>query len=602
MTKQTLATLFAERVQLLPGQEAFRTPTASGWTSLTWSQTDAVAREIAAGLLAHELDTEDRVAILSSTRLEWILVDLAVVLAGGATAAIYPNTQESDVAYIVGDSGAVIVVAEDALQVGKLRHARPQLDAVRLVVVLDPSGLSEAAADGTWDDGWVITLEELKARGRRHVESHPTAVDDAVAGISSDHLSTLIYTSGTTGRPKGVELTHSNWVYLAEAVEATHVVQHEDLQFLWLPLSHSFGKLLLAAQYRIGFATAVDGRIDKIVENLATIQPTFMAAAPRIFEKVHARVNALTADEGGAKKIIFDWAFRVGTECVRREQAGRSIPPILGLQRTLADKLVFTKIRARLGGRIENLISGSAALAPAVAEWFAAAGLPILEGYGMTETTGACMVNRPGKVRIGTVGIPFDGTEARVAADGELLIRSAGIMRGYHNLPEQTAEVLSPDGWLATGDVAEIDTDGYVRITDRKKDLVKTSGGKYIAPSLIEGSIKAASPMIGQVIVVADNRKFPGALIALDTEAAAAWGQANGVAPEEVPNDPRIRELVQEALDEVNLSLNRWEQIKQFRLLPRELDVDNGELTPSLKIKRAAVVRDYAALIDQMYT
>ena len=240
-------------------------------------------------------------------------------------------------------------------------------------------------------------------------------------------------------------------------------------------------------------------------------------------------------------------------------------------------------------------------MAPQIAEWFAAAGLPILEGYGMTETSGGCIVNRPGGVRIGTVGIPFPDTELRIAEDGELLIRSPGVMRGYHNLPDQTAEVLSPDGWLATGDVAEVDADGYVKITDRKKDLVKTSGGKYIAPSLIEGSIKASSPLIGQVVVIADGRKFPGALVALDLDAATSWSQAHGVAVDQVNTDPRVRELIQTAIDEVNLTLNRWEQIKQFRILPRELDVASGELTPSLKIKRAVVMRSYNELIEEMY-
>ena len=597
----TLASLFGERVRLLPDREAFRTPDGSGWTSLSWSQTDGRAREIAAALLAHGVSHEDRVAIVSMTRLEWILVDLGIALAGGATAAVYPNTQETDVAYILADSGAVIAVVEDAGQVAKLERSRAELPAIRLVVVIDPAGMPAAAPDGSWDEGWVITFDELQAQGRRHLEAHPTAVDDAVAGVLPEHLSTLLYTSGTTGRPKGVELTHGNWVYLAKSVEDTRVVRTDQLQFLWLPLSHSFGKLLLAAQYGVGFTTAVDGRIDKIVDNLATIQPSFMAAAPRIFEKVHARVTSMTAEAGGAKAKIFDWAFRVGTECVRREQAGRSIPPILGLQRRLADKLVFTKIRERLGGRIEILVSGSAALAPQIAEWFAAAGLPILEGYGMTETSGGCIVNRPGGVRIGTVGIPFPDTELRIAEDGELLIRSPGVMRGYHNLPDQTAEVLSPDGWLATGDVAEVDADGYVKITDRKKDLVKTSGGKYIAPSLIEGSIKASSPLIGQVVVIADGRKFPGALVALDLDAATSWSQAHGVAVDQVNTDPRVRELIQTAIDEVNLTLNRWEQIKQFRILPRELDVASGELTPSLKIKRAVVMRSYNELIEEMY-
>lgn len=597
----TLATLFGDRVRSFGAREALRAPTDGGWTSLTWAETDARARELSAGLLSLGLGSEDRVALVSTTRLEWILVDLAVAMAGGATAAVYPNTQESDVAYIVGDSEAAIAVAEDGLQVAKLRHMRSEIPAVKTVVVIDPSGLGDPEDDGGWDEGWVISLDELARRGQAHLEDHPTAVDDAIADCRPEHLATLLYTSGTTGRPKGVELTQSNWIYLARAVDEADVLSEKDVHFLWLPLSHSFGKLLLAVQYRIGFTTAVDGRIDRIVDNLAEVRPTFMAAAPRIFEKVHARVTGMTAEEGGAKKLIFDWAFGVGLDCVRREQAGRGVPPHLVVQRIVADRLVFTKIRSRLGGRVTTLVSGSAALAPAVAEWFAAAGLPILEGYGMTETSGACMVNRPNQLRIGSVGIPFMDTEVKIAEDGELLLRSPGIMRGYHNLPEQTAEVLSPDGWLSTGDIAEQDADGFVKITDRKKDLVKTSGGKYIAPSHIEGSIKAASPLIGQVVVVAEGRNFPGALVALDTDAAVAWGETHGVPTEKVHEDPRIGDQVRSAVDEVNLTLNRWEQIKQFRILPRELDVESGELTPSLKIKRAVVMNNYLDLIEEMY-
>jgi long-chain acyl-CoA synthetase len=599
---QSLAAVFAAQVLRQPDAEAFRSPAASGWTVLTWTQTDDAARELAAGLLALGLQREQRVAIASTTRLEWILADLAVIMAGGATTTVYPNTQTSDVAFIIADAACVVAVVEDVEQLMKLRQSRAALPGLGTVVLIDTAGMEPPGPDGSWDDGWVITFADLAARGHAHLADHPNAVDDAMAALTPEHLVTLIYTSGTTGRPKGVELTHQNWIFLGETVEEMKILRADQLQFLWLPLAHVFGKLLLAAQYRIGFPTAVDGRIDRIVENLGVIKPSFMAAAPRIFEKVHARVTATAHAEGGAKAKIFDWAFAVGIDCVRRQQAGKPIPPWLAAQRMLADRLVFTKIRARLGGNIETLVSGSAALAPEIAEWFAAAGLPILEGYGMTEASGATAVNRPGAVRIGSVGPTIYGSELKIASDGEIMFRSPGVMRGYHNLPEATAEVLSADGWLATGDVGELDADGSLRITDRKKDLVKTSGGKYIAPSAIEGSLKAANPLIGQAVVIADGRKFPSALIALDIDAATAWGEANAVPVGDVPDDPRIQQIVQTAVSEVNRTLNRWEQIKQFRILPRELDVASGELTPSLKVKRAVVVKDYAKMIDSMYS
>ena len=594
---ESLAGVFFACVERHGAREAFRAPTAAGWISLTWEQTAERARELAAGLIELGVEREDRVAVASSTRLEWILADLAVMLAGGATTSVYPNTQASDVAYILSDSGCVVAFAEDAEQVAKLRAHREELPEVRAVVLIDPAGSDDVRGD----DGWVMDFDALAEQGRAYLAEHPTAVDDVVAGLGPQHLATLIYTSGTTGRPKGVELTHANWVYLGQAAERAEIVRFDQLHFLWLPLSHVFGKLLLAAQLRIGFTTAVDGRLDRILDNLGVIRPSLMAAAPRIFEKVHARVTSTVQDGGGPKAKIFRWAFAVGGQCVRLEQAGRRVPPLLAAQRAVADKLVFAKIRERLGGNLETLISGSAALAPQIAEWFAAAGLPILEGYGMTEAAGASCVNRVGALKIGTVGLAMPGTEIRIAEDGEILLRGGGVMRGYHNLPEATAEVLTGDGWLATGDVGEVDADGFLRITDRKKDLVKTSGGKYIAPSGIEGSIKANSPLVGQVVVIADGRKFPGALVTLDPDAVADFAQTNGLDPADVPGDERIRARIQEAVDQVNGELNRWERIKQFRILPRELDVDSGELTPSLKIKRAVVARHYADLIDEMY-
>ena len=324
--------------------------------------------------------------------------------------------------------------------------------------------------------------------------STPAVIEEIVATLTPEHLATLVYTSGTTGRPKGVELTHAAWTYEGAAVDALNLLRSDLLQFLWLPLSHVFGKVLLSAQWQLGFATAVDGRVDRIVDNLGIIQPTFMAAAPRIFEKVYTRIVSTTEAEGGAKAKIFSWAFGVGLDVVHRKAEGKSIPPHLKAQHAVADKLVFSKIRHRLGGRIEYFVSGSAALSPDIANWFLAAGLIILEGYGLTETSAGSCVNLPDDFKIGTVGRPLPGTEIRIAEDGEILIKGPGVMRGYHHQAEQTAEVLLDDGWFATGDVGEIDDDGRLRITDRKKDLVKTSNGKYIAPSAIESSFKALVP------------------------------------------------------------------------------------------------------------
>lgn len=558
-------------------REAFRAPVGDGWMSLSWAEAAQRARELAAGMLALGVQPEQRVAIAATTRLEWVLADLAITLAGAATTTVYPSTNAADVGYILADCNAVVVFAEDETQLAKLRANGGFVGAVQHVVLFDGDDQGDA----------VLALESLADLGRAHLRERPNSVDAALAAVTPDHLATIVYTSGTTGRPKGVELTHGNWLYLGRAVASEGVVRPDHVQFLWLPLSHVFGKLLLTAQYEIGFVTAIDGRIDRIVDNIAVIRPSFMAAAPRIFEKIYARVVSSVAGQGGLRKKAFDRAFSVGIDTVRRRQRGERIPRRHLLELALADRLVFSQIRARLGGNLEYLVSGSAALAPQIAEWFAALGLPILEGYGLTETTGASFVNRPGQVKIGSVGLAFPGTEVRIAADGEILLRGPGIMRGYHNLPGQTADAIDPDGWFATGDIGELDADGYLKITDRKKDLVKTSGGKYIAPTAIESAIKAACPIVADVVVIADGRNFVSALVSLDPEASR--------------DVPDINAALQTALDAVNAGLNRWETVKQIGILPRNLTVESGELTPSFKVRRSVVAKNHAGLIDEIY-
>jgi long-chain acyl-CoA synthetase len=563
--------------------EAFRAPTADGrWHALTWAETERRARELAAGLLALGVQPEQPVAIAATTRLEWVLADLAVALAGAATTTVYPSTNAEDIEYILGDCGAVVVFAEDEEQLAKLRSDVGFVGDVRHAVLFD----SDADRDGDVDGDDILTLDRLADLGRYHLSVHPDAVDRAVAMVRPHHLATIVYTSGTTGRPKGVELTHGNWLYLGAAVASEGVIRSDHLHFLWLPLSHVFGKVLLAAQYEIGFVSAIDGRIDRIVENISLIRPSSMAAAPRIFEKIYSRAARSIEAGGGIRARLFRWAFAIGIDAVRRRHTGQSVAPWQAIQLALADRLVFSKIRARLGGNLEYLVSGSAALPPQIAEWFAAAGLPILEGYGLTETTGASFVNRPGHIKIGSVGQPFPGTDVRIAHDGEIMLHGPGIMRGYHNLPDQTVEVIDADGWFATGDIGELDTDGFLRITDRKKDLVKTSGGKYIAPTAIESAIKAACPLVSNAIVIADGRNFASVLLTLDPD-------ANGVQD--------VDAVIEQAINGVNAGLNKWETIKRFRVLPRDLSVETGELTPSLKIKRTVIARNYADVIEGIY-
>nr|MBA3368001.1 long-chain fatty acid--CoA ligase [Geodermatophilaceae bacterium] len=579
-----VARLFLERVEQTPGRPAYRFPQGDGWTSITWAQTGDRVRDVAAGLVALGVEAGQRVAIASGTRYEWIVADLAIMCAGAATTTVYPSSMSSDVAFILADSESRVVFAEDDSQVAKLREVRSEIPLVTAVVVFDGSG----------DGDWVLSLDDIATRGNELLSSSPSVIDDRIAAIQPESLATLIYTSGTTGRPKGVRLRHSSWTYEGAAVASEPgLLSVDDLQYLWLPMAHSFGKVLLSTQLAVGFETAVDGRIDKIIENLAIVKPTFMGAAPRIFEKAYNRITTMTADEGGAKKKIFDWAFKVGLEVKAREADGRSIPPLLNVQHGLAKKLVFSKIQQRFGGRVRFFISGAAALNGEIARWFDAAGILILEGYGLTETSAGSSVNRPGRNKFGTIGIPFDGTEFRVAEDGELLIKGPGVMDGYHNLDTATAETLDSDGWLHTGDIAEMDSDGFTKITDRKKDLFKTSGGKYIAPSQIESQFKALCPYVGQVVVHGNQRNYVVALVTLDPESIAGWASSQSglgnSSYEEIVASEQARSMVAGYVTELNAKLNRWETVKKFVILDHDLSVESGEMTPSMKVKRKVV-------------
>ncbi|HEY7725419.1 MAG TPA: long-chain fatty acid--CoA ligase, partial [Anaeromyxobacteraceae bacterium] len=550
----------------------------------------------AAGLAALGLGPEERCAILSGTRIEWLLADYGILCAGGATTTIYPSSTADDCAYILGDSASAVCFAESEEQVAKLASRRSELPGLRQVVVFDGKGTP---------DGWVMTLADLEARGRTEDAAHPGRFEETAEGVKADDLATLIYTSGTTGKPKGVELTHRCWVAQSASIEESRILSHPDpVQFFWLPLAHSFGKMIGTAQLRIGFPTAVDGRIEKIVENLAAIRPTFVCAVPRIFEKVYAKVLQGAQAGGAAKRAIFFWALGVGREAARLERRGRSPGPLLGAQRALADRLVFQKIRALFGGKLQFFISGSAPLSREIHEFFAAMGIAILEGYGLTESSAATHANRPGRARLGTVGPPLPGIEQKLAADGEVLMRGSWIMRGYHHLPEATREALDADGWLHTGDIGTIDADGYLAITDRKKDLIKTSGGKYVAPQDLEGRLKAISTLLSQVVIHGDKRNYVTALVTLDPLALKAWADGaglGGAAQEELVRQPRVRAIVQEAVDKLNADLPRFSTVKKFAILPAEFSEAAGEVTPSQKLKRKVIEARYREVLDGLY-
>ncbi|HET7388553.1 MAG TPA: long-chain fatty acid--CoA ligase [Nocardioidaceae bacterium] len=596
----TVGRQLLDRVRDTPDLEAYRFPAEQGWASLTWAETGDRVRRLAAGLVALGIEPEQRVGIAASTRVEWILADLAVMCAGAATTTVYPSSNDRDVAYILADSECRVVFAEDETQVAKILQHRSELPHLSKIVSFGPA---MSGPDQT-DDDVVISLADLEKLGESELAEHPQVVEERVDATSPDSLATLIYTSGTTGRPKGVRLRHSAWTYEGAAIAAQGILDESDLQFLWLPLAHSFGKVLISSQLACGFATAVDGRVDKIIDNLAVVRPTFMGAAPRIFEKAYARILTMQAAEGGLKEKIFQQAFKVGLRVDQLRREGKPVSFLLARQHALFDKLVFAKIRERFGGRVRFFISGAAALNPDIALWFHAAGITILEGYGLTESSAGTAVNHPDDYQFGTVGPALPGTEVKIADDGEVLIKGPGVMEGYHNLPEQTAEALTDDGWLRTGDIGEIDERGFVRITDRKKDLFKTSGGKYIAPSAIESAFKAICPYASQFLVVGNERNYCVALVTLDPDGITDWAKENGMpgaSYAEVAGSEQAQQMVQGYVDKLNAGLNRWETIKKWALLDHDLTVESGELTPSMKVKRKVVEENYRERINAMY-
>ncbi len=588
--------MFRRRVEATPDHEAFLDPDRAPegpntWQPYTWRQSQVIVDRLAAGLLSRGLRYEQRVAIASSTRLEWIFVDLAIACAAGATTTIYPNTAREEFDYILTDSGSVVLFAEDKGQLDKALGHDVLDSQLHTIVLID--------ADGVELNDRVISYQQLLDAGEAHLAAHPTAVDDAIASTTRDTLSTLIYTSGTTGTPKGVRLNHISWVYEGIATKHLDVIEHTDLQYLWLPLSHVFGKALIACQLEYGFTSAVDGRIDRIVDGLGEVRPTFMCGAPRIFEKVR---GAVMTGSKGVKARIARWAFAVGRDAVPYLSKGQELPSRLAIQHRLADRLVYSKLKEKLGGRIKFMISGSAKLSPQIQAWFFGAGIVIVEGYGSTETSAIACFDLPNPT-LGTVGPPLPGIEFKIADDGEVLINGPIITPGYHNLPERTAEVLH-DGWYATGDIGHLTDEGKLVITERKKDLFKTSGGKYVAPQKVEAAITANIPYISQAIAVGDGRKYCSALVVLDPQLLAKWAQRRGLeglSYADLTQRSEIHASVEKQMEKANAKLERWETVKKFTILDHELTVENEGVTANMKIRRSIVTGKYQDLVDAMY-
>ncbi|MFI2760683.1 AMP-dependent synthetase/ligase [Streptomyces echinatus] len=619
----SVAHLLLDRVRSTPDAEAYRFPVPSGadtdeWRSLSWAQAGERVKALAAGLMALGVRPEQRVAIASGTRVEWVLADLGIMCAGAATTTVYPSTDVDETAYILADSGSRVLFAEDADQVAKVAERRGSLPELTAVVTFEPVPPQASA------DGWVMSLARLEQLGEEELRRRPDCVDKTVENIDREHLATLIYTSGTTGRPKGVRLVHDCWSF--QAMSSLHLdkagpdgqdrMGPDGLEYLWLPLAHAFGKNQISGQIAIGHTLAIDGRMDRVAANMRLLEPSLMAAVPRLFEKIYTAIAADARSRGALRHRVFRWAERVAREYTRVAQAkgaqlgagmetGKSrVPRGLAVRHAIADRLVYRGVRAAFGGRILGCLSGGAPLAPDIGQFFSGAGVPVLEGYGLTETASGAVITLE-EFRTGSVGKPMPGVEVRIADDGEVLLRGPNIMRGYHNLPEQTAAVLEPDGWFHTGDLGELTEDGYLRITGRIKELIKTSGGKYVAPLEIESRFKGACPFAANIVVIGDGRSYCTALITLDEPAVMAWAAGNpaltGLSYAEVCAGPETRRLVAGYVDQVNEGLQRWQTIKKFAVLTRDFDLAHGEVTPSLKVKRPVIQQAYAELIESLY-
>jgi long-chain acyl-CoA synthetase len=536
-----------------------------GWSEVSWDEAARTVDELANGLLALGIRKGDAVGILAQTSLEWALFDYALGLIGAVGAAIYANSSPKDCRYVLEHSDAVAVLVEDEAQRTKVADA-----GVAHVITFDE-------------------LDALRERGRRFAAESPKALAEAEAQVSEADLFTFIYTSGTTGPPKACMIRHRNYYEMAGCVDHVEAFAlADDVMLLYLPLAHNFGRLMHLLGAHTGYTTAFCPDPLRVAEALPAVRPTLLPSVPRLYEKVHTAVLGQFEQVHGPRRRLLDWALHVGRRVSTLRERGEALPAGLAFQHRLADRLVYSKIKKRLGGRLRLGVSGGAPLAKEIGEFFHALDILIIEGWGLTECTTAASVNRPDRFRFGTVGPALPGFEVRADEDGELLIRSETVFAGYYKDEEATREVLGSDGWLRSGDVGSIDEDGFITITDRKKDILVTAGGKNVAPQNLENALKTA-PLISQALVLGDCRPYVAALITLDPAAAEGVPAAD------------LEQRVQEVVDGVNTELSQFEQIKRFRILSRDFSAEEGEVTPTLKLKRRVCAEHFAAEIEELY-
>ena len=591
----TLVEVFKTLVRKHKRPDTLNFKRAGSWQSISSDEMLARIRRIAAGLYSIGIRHGDRVAILSESRVEWTLADAGCIFAGAIDVPIYPTLTPPQVQYILNDSGARALILANHAKFVELKDILRQCPHVEHIVFFDTTGV------GT-DDG--VTLTQLEERGKQTQLDQPEINNDLERQPTPEDLATIIYTSGTTGEPKGVMLTHSNLVSNLIAFSGHLSFGEHDIALSVLPLSHVFERQALYMYLYHGMAVYYAEAIETLGPNLREVRPTILVGVPRIFEKIYARIRERAAERGGLSVVLLSWAVKVGRDYAQREVEHQSIPAWLKLKHSVASRLVFSRWREAFGGRIRLLISGGAALPEELGYIYLGAGIPIMQGYGLTETSPVITTGQLDDNRIGTVGKPIPNVEIRVAEDGEIEARGPNIMRGYYNKPAETRAVFTDDGWFKTGDIGTIDADGFLRITDRKKELFKTSGGKYIAPQPIEQAIKG-SRFVNQVVLIGAGRKFPAALIVPNWEHIDSYTKLKGIAVtdrSELCRHPRIINLFERQIEKLTAGLARYEKVKKIALLENELTIESGELTPTLKVKRRVIDEKYSDVIDQLYS
>jgi long-chain acyl-CoA synthetase len=582
---RTIVRLWRDAVAADRRTPAYLIEGAGAWREFSWREADEGVRACANGLLARGVRKGDTFGVLAHNSLQWALLDFALASIGAVSVPVYATSSARDVQYLLDHSEAVGVVCGDAEQLAKVEGERAHLP--RLEHVLD-----------------FPELEALAAAGRDYAREHPDALEAAASEVVEDDLYTIIYTSGTTGPPKGCMISHRNYFVMASVGDrmAEDYILEDDVMLLYLPLAHNFGRLMLLTGAYTGYTIAFLADPLRVPEALLQVRPTVLPSVPRVYEKVYAAVSARFEEATGVKRRLIDWALPVGREASRLREQGKEVPRGLALRLALADRLVFGKVRERLGGRLRFPISGGAPLAREVMEFFDAVGIRIFEGYGLTECTTACAFNNRDPYRFGSVGAAMPGFEIRIAGDGEILVRSETVFQGYFKDPAATQAVLGPDGWLRTGDIGELDENGLLTITGRKKDLIVTAGGKNVAPQNIENELKM-SPYLSQALLIGDRRPYVTALVTLAPDEISDWADRNGIAGdvEELSRHPQVQELVAGVVDAVNRDRTRFEQVKRFAILPRDFTVETGELTQTLKLCRRKIEEHFAAEIERLY-